>query len=161
MSEEAKGQAQWSAEEDAQLVELRREGWPVARIASVLGRTVSAVGARQTVLRKRGLMDFCPAPEPWRPEEDDWLRGHYGRSGWTLRTCAEWLGRSQCGVKARVRRLGVAAQRTGRPPSGESLELMSVPRPRKRRCHDCGRPTWDYRCSRCWERLREKYDCED
>lgn len=23
-----------------------------------------------------------------------------------------------------------------------------------RRCHDCGRPTTDYRCPRCWDRLR-------
>lgn len=23
-----------------------------------------------------------------------------------------------------------------------------------RRCHDCGAPTTDYRCSRCWARLR-------
>lgn len=23
-----------------------------------------------------------------------------------------------------------------------------------RRCHDCGRPTTDYRCPRCWARLR-------
>lgn len=25
-----------------------------------------------------------------------------------------------------------------------------------RRCHDCGRPTSDYRCPRCWARLRSR-----
>ena len=25
-----------------------------------------------------------------------------------------------------------------------------------RRCHDCGRPTTDYRCPRCWAYLRSK-----
>ena len=25
-----------------------------------------------------------------------------------------------------------------------------------RRCHDCGRPTTDYRCQRCWARLRSR-----
>ena len=25
-----------------------------------------------------------------------------------------------------------------------------------RRCHDCGQPTTDYRCPRCWARLRSK-----
>lgn len=25
-----------------------------------------------------------------------------------------------------------------------------------RRCHDCGRPTTDYRCPRCWARLRRR-----
>ena len=31
----------------------------------------------------------------------------------------------------------------------------ALPIPRyTRRCHDCGRPTTDYRCPRCWARLR-------
>lgn len=31
----------------------------------------------------------------------------------------------------------------------------ALPIPRNtRRCHDCGRPTTDYRCPRCWARLR-------
>lgn len=25
-----------------------------------------------------------------------------------------------------------------------------------RRCHDCGRPTTDYRCPACWDRLRSR-----
>lgn len=25
-----------------------------------------------------------------------------------------------------------------------------------RRCHDCGRPTTDYRCPRCWAKLRSR-----
>ena len=28
--------------------------------------------------------------------------------------------------------------------------------PPKRKCHDCGRPTNNYRCAECWQRLREK-----
>ena len=32
---------------------------------------------------------------------------------------------------------------------------VALPIPRyTRRCHDCGRPTTDYRCPRCWARLR-------
>lgn len=27
-----------------------------------------------------------------------------------------------------------------------------------RRCHDCGRPTSNYRCKRCWEKLRRDLD---
>lgn len=26
-----------------------------------------------------------------------------------------------------------------------------------RACHDCGRPTADYRCSACWEKFRQRY----
>lgn len=27
-----------------------------------------------------------------------------------------------------------------------------------RACHDCGRPTVDYRCPQCWEKLRKSLD---
>ena len=30
-----------------------------------------------------------------------------------------------------------------------------------RKCHDCGRPASDYRCSKCWAKLREKYKYEE
>ena len=34
-----------------------------------------------------------------------------------------------------------------------------------RKCHDCGRPTYDYRCSECWKKIRAEqdysYDDED
>lgn len=28
---------------------------------------------------------------------------------------------------------------------------------KQRRCHDCGRPTNNYRCSACWQKIRKKY----
>lgn len=28
----------------------------------------------------------------------------------------------------------------------------------KRKCHDCGKPTNNYRCSACWEKLRSEYE---
>ncbi|MBD5416980.1 MAG: hypothetical protein HDR50_04830 [Desulfovibrio sp.] len=31
----------------------------------------------------------------------------------------------------------------------------------KRRCHDCGRPTNDYRCPKCWARLRGSTEAEE
>lgn len=27
----------------------------------------------------------------------------------------------------------------------------------KRRCHDCGTPTYNYRCEKCWRKHRQKY----
>ena len=30
-----------------------------------------------------------------------------------------------------------------------------------RRCHDCGRPTTDYRCPKCWAKIRRKSGVED
>ena len=28
---------------------------------------------------------------------------------------------------------------------------------KKRKCHDCGKPCNDYRCKKCWEKLRKNY----
>lgn len=32
---------------------------------------------------------------------------------------------------------------------------------KKRRCHDCGKPTDNYRCNACWTKLRGFADCQD
>lgn len=29
----------------------------------------------------------------------------------------------------------------------------------KRKCHDCGKPTYNYRCDKCWDALRQKNGC--
>ena len=26
-----------------------------------------------------------------------------------------------------------------------------------RRCHDCGKPTYNYRCAKCWKKYKEKH----
>lgn len=44
------------------------------------------------------------------------------------------------------RRLG-QTRRRGKARSGNG---------HMRRCHDCGAPTTDYRCPKCWRRLRSK-----
>ena len=28
----------------------------------------------------------------------------------------------------------------------------------QRSCHDCGKPTFNYRCDDCWEKLRNNYN---
>lgn len=72
-------------------------------------------------------------------------------------------------------RIGKAIKKTGgavRCYIYDHRELFPEPRERKgslpgkafyirntlyiRRCHDCGRPTTDYRCPACWARLRSK-----
>ena len=34
----------------------------------------------------------------------------------------------------------------------------STPLTKKRKCHDCGRATWNYRCNRCRERFEVKHE---
>ena len=74
---------------------------------------------------------------PWTAEEDrklQWLMS----VGAETAQIARFFGRSQQAVCMRARSI-----RTG----GSQKEPT-------RRCHDCGRPTTDYRCPRCWARLR-------
>lgn len=37
-------------------------------------------------------------------------------------------------------------------------QLKASPPQYSRRCHDCGKPTNDYRCPACWRRIRAKLD---
>ena len=74
---------------------------------------------------------------PWTAEEDrklQWLMS----VGAETAQIARFFGRSQQAVCMRARSI-----RTG----GSQKEPT-------RRCHDCGAPTTDYRCPRCWARLR-------
>ena len=76
---------------------------------------------------------------PWTAEEDrklQWLMS----VGAEKAQIARFFGRSQQAVCMRARSI-----RTG----GSQKEPT-------RRCHDCGRPTTDYRCPRCWARLRSR-----
>ena len=76
---------------------------------------------------------------PWTAEEDrklQWLMF----VGAETAQIARFFGRSQQAVCMRARSI-----RTG----GSQKEPT-------RRCHDCGRPTTDYRCPRCWARLRSR-----
>ena len=45
----------------------------------------------------------------------------------------------------------VSAPRAKRAPEGLSA----------RKCHDCGKPTTQYRCEACWKKWRKKYRVED
>ena len=44
------------------------------------------------------------------------------------------------------------------PVEEEDDENVRVYTPKKRKCHDCGAPTWDYRCQECQSKWRTKYD---
>lgn len=39
----------------------------------------------------------------------------------------------------------------------ESDRFKTANLPRQRKCHDCGRPTSDYRCPACWAKLRREH----
>ena len=146
----------WTPEEDAKLLELRAEGFSNAEAARALGRSVSAVVCRFGLLRRSGGQVSARAAAPWTEEEEEWLRQHYGRM--TGAECGEALGRTKESVTTKARKLGIAKGRPGRLAL-EPVQEPEVPRTRKRKCHDCGRPTYDFRCPACWAKLRRELDC--
>jgi hypothetical protein len=46
-----------------------------------------------------------------------------------------------------------------RPKRKRPTESKPAPVGKMRRCHDCGKPTPDFRCPECWRKLRRELDC--
>jgi len=141
--------ALWTSEEDALLAEL----WHVLAVEQIserLGRTAKGIYRRA---HRLGLTsgEFQGPKVPWTPDEDAVLKAHLGTM--TYAEIGVLLNRTDKSVKARAL----------------SLQLRGGPKPRlpkprgknMRKCHDCGRPTSDYRCAKCWAKLREKYRYEE
>lgn len=138
----------WTSEEDALLAEL----WhvlPVEQISERIGRSVKGIYRRATRL---GLTsgEFQGLKVPWTPEEDRVLREHVGTM--TYAEIGLLLGRTDKSVKARALHLCLRGGPKPRLPKQKA---------HMRKCHDCGRPTSDYRCAKCWAKLREKYKYEE
>lgn len=38
---------------------------------------------------------------------------------------------------------------------GTQTDMHKKPQVQKRRCHDCGKPTHNYRCAECWRKVRD------
>jgi len=114
----------WSRMEEAQLAELAAGGLSREEIASRLGRSCSAVGAR---IVRLGLAD-----DPRRPfcAVEDRAIASGRKEGATYAAIAQRLGRSEGAVKCRARRLGIPAGRKARAGG----------RPAARRCLKHGGP---------------------
>jgi hypothetical protein len=135
----------WTPEEDAMLKEL----WPVLsmeQISERIGRTVKGIYRRANRL---GLTCGNQAAKvPWTPEEDKMLKENIGSM--TYAEIGELLGRSEKSVKHRALHLSLRGGSKPRPPKLDNV---------KRKCHDCGKPTPDYRCPSCWRKLRQRLGC--
>ena len=145
--------ARWSPEEDSRLMELKAEGWSYMEIGRALGRSEGSCRSRLYILQKNeGKAPPDKGARPWTEEEYLFLRKNYGRLDG--KACAKLLDRSVEAVRTKVQRLGLKS--TSRIER-EAEERAPAPKLKKRRCHDCGRVTSDYRCQRCWEKLRKEY----
>lgn len=134
----------WSAEEEAVL----RENWTkmIARdIVDLLpGRSLKAVHTRAQTLgltNAYGLHNRGPRPRP-KPEP---------------KLESESKPKPKPKPKPKQEPKAKAAQ----PARKRPIESRPAPVGRMRKCHDCGRPTTDFRCPKCWAKLRANYEYEE
>lgn len=138
--------AMWTPEEDALLAEL----WhvlPVEQISDRIGRSVKGIYRRAARLgltsgESQGLKKL------WMPEDDAVLKEHVGTM--TFAEIGALLGRTDKSVKARALHLCLRGGPKPRLPKQKD---------HLRKCHDCGKPTPDYRCPACWRKLRKRLGC--
>lgn len=180
----------WTPEDDARLLQMRGEGKTFADCGTVLGRTPHACESRLLRLKKAGpIAGLTPPSRSWSAEEDAVLRENWTKM--LARDIADLLpGRTLKAVyfRAETLRLTDAYGLHNRGPRPKSKpeqepkpkpepEPKSGPKPRPqrkrpteskpapvgkmRRCHDCGRPTADFRCPECWAKLRKEYEYEE
>ena len=128
----------WSAEEDAVL----RENWTKMLARDIVyllpGRSLKAVHTRAQTLKLTdayGLHNRGPRPKS-KPEPKL---------------------ESESKPKPKQEPKAKAAQPARKRPT----ESRPAPVGRMRRCHDCGRPTTDFRCPKCWAKLRANYEYEE
>lgn len=104
------------------------------------------------------MEDFKKAgAKRWTPSQDAWLAAHWGES---LSSLGRHLGLSREAVRIRAKRLGLAPRKARRPklkpPLDNQLDNQFL-----RRCHDCGKPTTQYRCPECTKKWRLKNGVEN
>ena len=137
----------WSAEEDA----ILRENWTrmLARDIVYLlpGRSLKAVYSRAQALKLAdafGLHNRGPRPKT-KPEQKPKLE-------------SEPKPRPKQKPKLEPK---PRPEPEPRPKRKRPTESRPAPVGKMRRCHDCGKPTPDFRCPECWAKLRAKYEYEE
>lgn len=133
----------WTPEEDAVLKRLHAAGMDWATCSTALGRTEKACESRWRGLnrpRRQG-------GRPWTDEEDETLRSVLAKGLSWSDAAVRLPGRSSRACMARGKALGVGMLK----PVLKRPDALSL-----RRCHDCGKPTVDYRCPRCLAKWRTR-----
>lgn len=176
----------WTPDDDAKLLQMRGDGKTFADCAAVLkGRTPHACESRLRRLKAAGpLAGLQPSSRSWSAEEEAVLRENWPKM--FARDIVDLLpGRSLKAVYSRAETLGLAnayglhnrgpnpkprpepklepepkpKPKAARPARRRPTESRPAPVGKMRRCHDCGKPTWDFRCPDCWRKLRKDLDC--
>lgn len=178
----------WTPENDAALLKMRGEGKSYADCAAALkGRTPHACESRLQRLKAQGpVAGLTPPSRSWSAKEDAVLRENWTRM--LARDIVDLLpGRSLKAIYTRAETLKLAnayglhnrgpspnpkprlepkleqepkpKPKTARSARKRPTESRPAPVGKMRKCHDCGKPTWDFRCPDCWRKRRKDLDC--
>ena len=177
----------WTTEDDEKLLQMRGEGKSYADCGAVLGRTPHACESRLQRLKAAGpIAGLTPPSRSWSAKEEAVLRENWtkmlardivdllpGRSLKAVYTRAEMLGLTDAyGLhnrgaspkpkprpKPKLEQEPKPKPKAPRPARKRPTESKPAPVGKMRRCHDCGKPTTDFRCAECWRKLRRELDC--
>ena len=179
----------WTPEDDDKLLQMRGEGKTFADCGAVLGRTPHACESRLLRLKKAGpIAGLLPPSRSWSAEEDAVLRENWtkmlardivyllpGRSLKAVYSRAQVLRladafglhnrgpkpkpKQEQKQKPKLESEPKPKPKTAQPARKRPTESKPAPVGKMRRCHDCGKPTPDFRCPECWRKLRRELDC--
>ncbi len=154
--------------------EISRRG----RVRTVTGYALTASPTGLVQLRSCGRICRRPAaelaaaafpPEPAAPESPPESHKN-GAAQLVCPICGKRFAKRHgtqryCGplcAREAIRRQHAEDQRGRRNALRAQEKAADVAAPGgKRRCHDCGRPTFNYRCEKCWAKLRGRTDVEE
>lgn len=92
----------------------------------------------------------------WSEDEIETAKRMYA-AGESCRSIGAAIGKHQDAVRYYIRtHMELFPSAQGKIDKRMGTPLYKQISRYKRRCHDCGRPTTDYRCPRCWARLRSR-----
>lgn len=133
----------WSEEEDATIMKMRKAGASWSAVGAALHREPASCANRWYRVRQ-GVTTSAAAY--WSLDEDDLLREEWRKDEPDVEALAETLDRTPNAIVQRARDLRVVSKLSKREV-GDGSNV--------RRCHDCGKPTHNYRCPACLRRWRQ------
>ena len=162
---------QFSDEEDVKIRNMRERGYTLGHIARELGRTQKQIESHWHWMNKKkqpGEEDKSLAPL-WSAEDDAqlfYLRDH-DKLQW--KEIAQKLGRTTAACSARYnwyrhKRIAESEDETElsvRMSVSRETPARLLPKTYWRKCHDCGKQTPHFRCSKCRDKWKQKHNVEE
>jgi len=157
----------FSEEEDEKIFKMRRQGFSWEQIGKELGRKAVNLSQHWNYLKRR-KKGKPKQGRPWTQEETDKIF-ELRAQGMEWQEIAAAVGRTTAACDARYHWLrkrhkievegveGVA----GKDSVSHDIKATVLPKTYWRKCHDCGKLTYNYRCDKCKEKWRIKHHVEE